>query len=142
MKRIRTFFNSLNPIFRYMSYSAFVTVLDVSTVWIMVQLLGVPLVISNTSGMIIGFVVHYLLASKSVFSTSFGIYGFIIYLATFILGICIANVLIVFCTSHIFASLDGNLRLLISKAVSMLIPFFILYGIRRVAFAQLAKHWK
>lgn len=140
--KCRKVLDGFSPLTKYLTYSVFVTILDVLTVWVLVRLFHVDLVISNTAGVIFGFIIHYVLSSKSVFNTDFGVSGFLIYLVTFIGGLYLANWIIVFCNDHVFYLLGDNLRLLMSKGISVVIPFFVLYGIRKICYDMLARYMK
>lgn len=127
--------NSL--LIRYLSYSIIVTVLDITAVYIVNRVLGWSLITSNTFGVILGFLVHYILSSKKVFNTAYGASGFIIYLGTFILGLFIANFLIYVSYEFIFQDLNADVNLLLSKGVSVVLPFFFLYYFRRFLYKKL-----
>lgn len=127
---------------KYLFYSIVVTIIDVIAVWLLMKLFKVPLVYANTIGVILGFVIHYFLASKSVFDTSYGILGFAVYLGTFIFGIAFANYLIYVCYHYIFYFLSANLNFLLSKGVSIALPFFIQYYVRKYIYICMAKYKK
>jgi 6-pyruvoyltetrahydropterin/6-carboxytetrahydropterin synthase len=86
----------------YFFYSVIVTVVDTGIVWALVRFSSVHLVTANTIGVVTGFLLHYLLASKSVFDTEYGIAGFVIYLATFLVGLVLANWLIFMSYNYVF----------------------------------------
>jgi len=127
----------LSPIILYMLISTLVAVIDTTIVWVMYKLLHIDLVASNTTGVVTGFIIHYRLSSKSVFKTSHSISGFIIYFGTFLLGLACADWLIYFGETKLFDSLNEHISFLLSKGVSVLLPFFVLYFIRKFLFYQL-----
>ena len=127
--------NSL--LIRYLSYSVIITVLDITAVYITNRVLGLSLITSNTFGVILGFIVHYILSSKKVFNTAYGAIGFIIYFGTFILGLFIANFLIYVSYEFIFQDLNTDVNLLLSKGVSVVLPFFFLYYFRMFLYKKL-----
>lgn len=126
-------------IWKYLKYSAVVTLVDMMIVWSLTHFWSVPLIIANTIGVVSGFMLHYLLVSKSVFQTEYGSQGFLIYLSTFIFGLLFANWLIYVSYEYFFYAYKADLRLILSKSVSLMIPFFVLYFTRKYLFSLLNK---
>lgn len=124
---------------KYFAYSVIVTIADTLIVWSMTRLSPVRLVAANTIGVLTGFVLHYLLSSKSVFKTRYGLAGFAVYLGTFFLGLIAANWLINVSYEYVFADYAVDLRILLSKGVSIAIPFFLMYYSRKYLFLLLNK---
>jgi putative flippase GtrA len=121
----------------YFFYSVIVALFDTGIVWVLVRFTEIHLIAANTIGVVSGFLIHYLLASKSVFNTEYGVSGFIIYLATFIFGLLFANWLIYMSYHYVFYAYAVDLRILLSKGVSVAIPFFVMYYMRRYLFMRL-----
>lgn len=119
---------------RYFVYSVIVAIVDTLIVWSMTRLNLFSLVTANTIGVSTGFVLHYLLSSKSVFRTQYSLSGFVIYLGTFYIGLIAANWLIYVSYEYIFVDNVIDLRILLSKGVSIAIPFFLMYFLRRYLF--------
>lgn len=126
-------------ILKYLFYSTIVTVIDFFVVWALTNFLNVNLIYANTIAVILGFIIHYILASKSVFNTDYGIKGFTVYILTFILGLICADVLIYVSYKYLFYFMENNIKLLLSKGVSIVGPFFIMYFIRKYAYKILNK---
>jgi putative flippase GtrA len=123
----------------YLFYSVIVTLVDTGIVWTLVRFSTTHLVAANTIGVVTGFLLHYILASKSVFHTEYGIAGFMIYLATFLFGLSFANWLIFMSYHHVFFAYSVDLRILLSKGVSIAVPFFVLYYLRKHLFLLLKR---
>ncbi len=119
---------------KYFLYSVIVAVIDTIIVWLLTRQNLTHLVMANTIGVSIGFVLHYLLSSKSVFKTRYSVIGFIIYLGTFFVGLFVANWLIYVSYQYIFVDYMMDLRILLSKGVSIIVPFFLMYFLRRYLF--------
>ncbi len=119
---------------KYFLYSVIVAVIDTIIVWLLTRQNLTHLVMANTIGVSIGFVLHYLLSSKSVFKTRYSVIGFIIYLGTFFVGLFAANWLIYVSYQYIFVDYMMDLRILLSKGVSIIVPFFLMYFLRRYLF--------
>lgn len=122
------------PIANYFLYSVIVSLVDISIVWTLVRFSEVHLVAANTIGVVSGFVLHYILASKSVFNMKYSTTGFVIYLGTFLCGLVLANWLIYISYEFVFFAYSIDLRILFSKGVSIAVPFFAIYYVRKHAF--------
>jgi len=120
-----------SPLIKYLCYSILVTIIDVVIVWILYRPFHINILAANTVGVVTGFLVHYLLASKSVFNLNYGVIGFIIYLSTFLLGLILANGLIYIGEFSLFKSMPINISFLLSKGLSIVVPFFVLYFLRK-----------
>ena len=101
MKKLHDWFMKTPGIFRYLVNSFVVTVIDVIIVWILVQF-GVDIVVSNTIGVVIGFLLDYMLSVIYVFDSAKGKGGFAIYLSTFIMGLFLADFLIWWGNTRLF----------------------------------------
>ena len=139
MRRLRALAGRLGPLGRYMVFSVIATGVDAGLGWFLHLGVHMPLAAANTAGMIAGFLVHYLLASKSVFRTKYGVAGFVIYLATFILGVVLGDILITLTDAWLRGLLREPWRFLASKAVSTLTPFFLLYYLRQWLYSLLER---
>lgn len=126
----------------YFFYSVIVSVVDTGIVWALVRFSMAHLVTANTIGVVTGFLLHYILASKSVFDTEYGLAGFIIYLGTFLFGLSFANWLIYVSYHYVFTAYVVDLRILLSKGVSIGVPFFAMYYLRKYLFIMLNKKLK
>ena len=95
MRRLRALAGRLGPLGRYMVFSVIATGVDAGLGWFLHLGVHMPLAAANTAGMIAGFLVHYLLASKSVIP--YRVWGCGIChlsMATFILGVVLGDILI------------------------------------------------
>lgn len=126
----------------YLFYSVIVSLVDTGIVWALVRFSVVDLVAANTIGVVTGFLLHYILASKSVFNTEYGIPGFAIYLGTFLFGLTFANWLIYVSYHYVFIVYTVDLRILLSKGVSIGVPFFAMYYLRKYLFLMLNRKLK
>jgi putative flippase GtrA len=114
-----------------MLYSVIATVLDVLIVIVSIKIFNVHLIYANTLGVIAGFIVHYMLSSKSVFHIEYGAVGFLVYVSTFLFGIVLADAIIYLSYEHIFYFLEDGFNFIISKSLSIALPFFIMYFMRK-----------
>lgn len=128
---IKAILKKYNSILKYLFYSIIVTVVDFFVMWVLTNSFNMSLVYANTIAVIIGFILHYILASKSVFNTEYGIKGFTVYILTFILGLSCADFIIYVSYNYVFCLMENSIRLLFSKGASIILPFFVMYFIRK-----------
>lgn len=125
---------------RYFINSCIVTVIDVIIVWILNVGLNVPIVLANTIGVVVGFIIDYRLSSHFVFKEANSIRGFIVYLATFFIGLVLADTIIYISANKIFFAYEANICFVLSKGMSIVIPFFCLYFLRKVCYTYMQKN--
>lgn len=112
----------------YGTISVFVTVIDVA-VCRLCERFAVP-VVANTIGVITGFIIQYFLTARHVYNTK-SMKSFELFLATFLLNLLIANGIVYVCRTFIFDNSANSIPFFISKAASIVLPFFIIYFIRK-----------
>ena len=108
--------------------SVFVTFVDVIVCRLCEQL-TTP-VIANTIGIVTGFIIQYFLTARHVYNTK-STKSFVLFLATFFLNLLMANGIVYVCRTYIFDNSTDSIPFLISKAASIVFPFFITYFIRK-----------
>jgi putative flippase GtrA len=107
--------------------SAFVTLLDVAVSYVGEHF--TDKLISNALGVITGFIVQYFLASKKVFNSR-NRKTFLIFLVTFLFGLACAQGIVWFSRDILFQGSAAPVAFAVSKGLSIVIPFFILYYLR------------
>ena len=134
-----TLIQRFRRILQYLFYSILSTVLDVLVVWIAFHMADIDLAVANTMGIITGFILSYVLSLKSVFETQHGIPAFAIYLSTSVIGMFLANYLIT--TTYEFSILycPEWFAFLLSKGISVVLPFFVMYFMRKYLYLWLKK---
>lgn len=135
MKRLHDWYLKTPALFRYLVNSGVVTVMDIIIVWVLVQC-SMPIVLANTIGVVIGFLVDYLLSVIYVFDSAKGRGGFAIYLITFFIGLLLADFLIWWGNGTLFVSFSETINFFMSKGLSIVVPFFIMYGIRKYLYQK------
>ena len=132
-------FQRFRKILQYLFYSILSTILDVIVVWIAFHMAGIGLATANTMGIVTGLIVSYVLSLKSVFDTKHGISAFSVYLFTSLIGMVLANWLIT--TTYDFSILycPEWFAFLFSKGVSVVLPFFVMYFMRKYLYFWLNK---
>lgn len=126
-------------ILTYFSHSVLSTLLDVVIVWLLLNYAQMDITWANTCGVVAGFVLGFLLDVKRTFNKEYTPLTFMVYFGTFLLGLALADVLI----TVTYGALEGYLprawSFLISKGVSVVVPFFFLYGVRKFAYQKIRK---
>lgn len=125
---LKNFVKNHKAFLLYGIISVFVTVIDV-VICRLCERFTSP-VISNTIGVLTGFILQYFLTARHVYNTK-SIKSFIIFLGTFLLNLLMANGIIYFCRTIVFHNSTDNAAFLISKGISIVLPFFITYFIRK-----------
>ena len=118
----------------YLAISIFVTVLDMTASRISEKF--VDIIIANSIGIITGFIIQYFLTSKHVYNSK-SIKTFVKFLLTFFFGFILANSIIYICRVLIFGGSENFFAFIVSKGFSIIIPFFIIYFIRKYWIKQL-----
>lgn len=137
MPRIILLINNKRKLLTYAGFSVIATIIDASVVWVLKHQCGLPITSANTVGVTVGFLVHYLMASKRVFDQRYGLSGFIIYLSTFIIGLCLSDLIIWLSYDIVFRGQVSTGNFLISKGIAAFIPFLFLYYLRALLYGHL-----
>jgi putative flippase GtrA len=85
---------------------------------------------ANTVGVLVGFVTQFVLSSKRVFRSR-SRRTFVIYLLTFGFGLVLQDGIVALSRALLFGSSSQFIPFLVSKGLSIVLPFFVLYYIRR-----------
>ena len=96
-------------------------------------------VLANTISVVIGTFIHYFLVTKSTFRSKITIGSLAVYLITFLLGLGIQNSVVWLGFNILFVHFPENFRFVVSKAVSLIISFAIMFIIRKILYAWLNK---
>lgn len=132
-------YKKFKKIFQYLFFSILSTLLDTTVVWIAFHILNLNLTIANTAGVVTGFFLSYFLSLKTVFDTQHGIGAFAIYGSTSIIGLILANYLITTTYAFSIAYFPKWFAFLLSKGVSIVLPFFVMYFMRKYLYIWLNK---
>ena len=130
MSFVREWYAQHKPFCHYLMISVFVTILDAGA-----SRIGeffVDLILANSMGILVGFTVQYFLASRHVYNNK-DMATFVKFLLTFFFGFCLANGIVYLCRTSIFHGSEAFVAFAVSKGLSIVIPFFVMYFMR--------KHW-
>ena len=137
MRWVQAIWHRFEKILRYLFCSIISTVFDVAIVWCPYHLAGVSLVVANTVGVVAGFLISYVLSARQVFETRYDAASFAIFFATFLMGLVCADGLILWTEHLVSPFLPKGWAFLVSKGVSIVGPFFLMYFVRKYAFQKL-----
>ena len=112
----------------YLLISCFVTVVDVGLSFSLENLIGT--FFANAIGVVTGFILQYILMSRKVFNRS-DMRAFIVFILTFIAGLILAQAIVVGSRRWLFHGQDTILAFIVSKGLSIVIPFFFMYFTRK-----------
>lgn len=135
---MKQLFKRFSILIRYVINSIVTTVVDTAIVWILVKM-GISIVAANTTGVIAGFLLGYVLTAAYVFQAAKGKMGFVIYFGTFLIGLVLADYLIWLGNIRLFATFSESVNFLLSKGLSIVVPFFVMYFLRKILYGILEK---
>lgn len=108
--------------------SVFVTVIDIAVSRLSESFVNT--VVANTIGVVVGFIVQYYLTSRHVYNSK-NVRTFTIFLLTFFIGLFLANLIVYFSRYYLFGGSEGIIAFLVSKGLSIVLPFFVMYYLRK-----------
>ena len=112
----------------YLLISVSVTLIDVLASHL--SELFLPLIAANTLGVSLGFIIQYFLTARHVYNSK-SPRTFYKFFATFLLGLVLANAIVYVFRVWIFADSQGLYPFIVSKLFSIVLPFFLLYFVRK-----------
>ena len=113
---------------KYFMISVFVTIIDIIVSWGTEFL--VPIIYANSIGVISGFIVQYFMTSKYVYNKK-NMKVFLKFFTTFLIGFVLADLIVYIFRVIIFENSEKLIVFMISKGFSIVIPFFVMYFIRK-----------
>lgn len=108
--------------------SVFVTLVDISVCRI--SEIWLESVAANTIGVITGFIIQYFLTARHVYNKN-NLKSFIVFLWTFFVGLVFANSIVYIFRTFVFVGSDSGIAFMISKGFSIVLPFFLMYFLRK-----------
>lgn len=134
MEKIKQLLNKYRQILIYIGCSVFTCLLEAGIGYLLKNYLQYPLVIANTISIFLGAVVHYVLVSTKAFEKKMNAWNLFVYVATFTLGLLLQNLVIYVVYNKCLCMLGDDyemLRYVCSKFISVAIPFFVIYYLRK-----------
>lgn len=136
MKKIRSLIEKYSQVIKYFIISCGTAVIELCIGLLLINLLHLSEVVSNTAGILIGSAIHYVCVTKKVFDRSVDIRTVVIYISTFLLGMLIQNG-VVWAVCRLLVGVVGkSIGYTVSKVASLAVSFFVLYGVRKFLYAK------
>ncbi len=130
MSSLKKLMIKFESILKYSSCSITASALDISLVFLLKHWL--PLVAANTIGVICGTSFHYILTSHLVFHVRIHGFSALVYCITFLISLLLNNSLIVLFMHYLsYLPIHENIAFFIAKPLSALMPFFMIYFLRK-----------
>ena len=99
--------------------------------WLLLQAFPQALIATNTVAILASSAVHYALTTKFAFGVKHNVSNAAVYAITFVLGLLLQNVILWLFYDIVLAGMTQIVRYTISKSLSLGIPFFLMYYIRK-----------
>lgn len=122
---------------KYFLISIIVTLIDIIVCYLLENYmlpnsiqLNIKILVANTTGIIVGFVIQFFLVSKHVYNKS-DMTTLTKFFLTFLLGLFLQDTIIVISRHFIFEGSSTGVAFITSKLFSIAIPFFFIYYVRR-----------
>lgn len=136
MEKIRSLIEKYSQVIKYFIISCGTAVIELCIGLLLINLLHLSEVVSNTAGILIGSAIHYVCVTKKVFDRSVDIRTVVIYISTFLLGMLIQNG-VVWAVCRLLVGVVGkSIGYTVSKVASLAVSFFVLYGVRKFLYAK------
>lgn len=136
MEKIRSLIEKYLQVIKYFIISCGTAVIELCIGLLLINLLHLSEVVSNTAGILIGSAIHYVCVTKKVFDRSVDIRTVVIYISTFLLGMLIQNG-VVWAVCRLLVGVVGkSIGYTVSKVASLAVSFFVLYGVRKFLYAK------
>lgn len=135
-----TFLKKYPGIFIYLLCSCLTALIEMGIGWNLLKILP-NIVLTNTIAILISAIIHYFITLKFVFRQKNSIGNVVIYVGTFIFGIFLQDLVIAVFYNYILADNQEFIRYILSKIVSLAIPFVVLYLLRSFLYKKY-NSWK
>ena len=136
MEKIRSLIEKYSQVIKYFIISCGTAVIELCIGLLLINLLHLSEVVSNTAGILIGSAIHYVCVTKKVFDRSVDIRTVVIYISTFLLGLLIQNGGVGAVCRLLVGVVGKSIGYTVSKVASLAVSFFVLYGVRKFLYAK------
>ncbi len=135
INQIHNLYKKYRQIIVYGLCSVFTCILETVIGYIAKNTFGVELVLANSIAIAVGAVIHYLLVSYKAFQKKVDFWNLFVYIFTFILGFFLQNIVMKFSYEYIVSGLSEIYRYTGSKILSVALPFFLVYFVRKYLYS-------
>lgn len=130
-ERIRKYLSSHKAFLIYIACSIAAAMVDYAVGWVMLRSFHLHILAANTAAILSGAILHYILTSLFVFKVKTNLASSIVYIITFVTGFLLQNGLIWFLYDILLTDFGEKLRYFISKGFSLVIPFLLIFYLRK-----------
>ncbi len=131
LRFIKTLWEKNKQVFLYLLCSVIAALVESGIGWIFLRIFPFHIVIINTMAIVFGAVIHYFLTSIFVFKIKKNAASVLVYVLSFGIGVILQNGVIWLFYDFLLESRSQGVRYAVSKALSLAIPFFVVYFIRK-----------
>ncbi len=135
IKNLQRIISKYRQILVYGFCSVFTCVLETVIGYGLKNYLGQKLIVANSISILIGAIVHYVLVTKKAFKRRTSLWNGFVYIITFILGFVLQNLVMKITYDKLLFMLIEVYRYTISKFVSVGVPFFLVYFVRKYLYS-------
>lgn len=131
--------NTYRKIIIYLLCSIATALVESSIGWILLHYFLYSIIAANTTAILIGAVLHYFLTLLLVFKGKNNLSSVAVYFITFVLGIFLQNAVIWVFYDVLLTDVSEVIRFVASKACSLVIPFSIVYYVRKKLYERIGR---
>lgn len=131
INQMKSLYKKYRQIIVYGLCSVFTCVLETVVGYILKNSVGLGLILANSISIVVGALVHYLLVSYKAFRKKVNFWNLFAYVLTFILGFLLQTLVMKLCYEYVFSILSELYRYTGSKFISVALPFFFVYFVRK-----------
>ena len=139
VEKIKSLLVKYKKIISYILTSCLTAAIELAIGLVMIDVFSFSSVAANTVGVIIGSLIHYLLVTKKVFIKKTDLRTALIYIATFLIGMGIQNLVVYFADRALKAHLGTELSFAVSKGMSLVVSFVVMYQLRKKLYSLLGR---
>ena len=136
---IRNLWDKNRQVFLYLMCSVIAALVESGIGWIFLRIFPFHITIINTMAIFFGAVIHYFLTSVLVFKIKKNAASVVVYVLSFAIGVLLQNLVIWLFYDFLLKTQTQGVRYAVSKALSLAIPFFVVYFIRKKLNERLAR---
>ena len=115
---------------KYTIISFIVGSIDFFLAYFLYQVLGLHYMLASNIGIAVGFLLQFMAGMKYVFKSNSYTKSFVVYIVSLFLGVAVSNLILWFSFNFM------KMSFLISKFLSMVLPFFIVYFMKYMTHEQ------
>ena len=130
LESVKALISKRRKLLVYLLCSLATAALETGVGWCLIRLFPINIVYANTIAILVGAAAHYLLTLSLVFQMRGSLQSALAYALTFVLGLLFQNAIIWLFYQVVFDNSGLFWQFLISKGLSLALPFFLTYYLR------------